>query len=152
MANEILLCNLKQVFSSITTMNSALCLLTCWKFEVTWLLLHMFQINNLFWSRPTHVFELIFISESVCVANTACNIVPTRENKFKMSATDDRVSSLECIVYFRTVSCNSFQLHVSCALLNTGNCESSDFSMKTIFTVTKYCPHFLYNYIVFLLI
>jgi len=87
--------------------------------------------------------NVIFISEYLSVANADCNIVPTRHNKLKMCFIDDRVLSLVCTVYFRTATCNSFQLYVSCALLNVRNSRYSDFNMKTIFIFTKYCPHFL---------
>jgi len=87
--------------------------------------------------------NVIFIPESVSVANTGCNIMPTGHNKLKMSVIDYGVFSLVHTVYFRTATCNSFQLHVSCDLLNIGNSEHSDINVKTIFTFTKYCLEFL---------
>ena len=87
--------------------------------------------------------NVIFISESVSLANTGCNIVPSRHNKLKMSVIYDRVFILVCTVYFRTATDNSYQLHASCALLNIGHPVYSDFNMKTIFTFIKYGPDVL---------
>ena len=77
------------------------------------------------------LLNLIFVPESVSVANTGCNIVPTRHNKLKMSVTDDCVFSLECTLYFRHVTCNSFQLHVSCAVLNINETVNTVISILT---------------------